>query len=77
MQSASLDSLESARPLLTGWGLRDAERGWRNLAGIAAALGPDEWPALAEPFTKATIRGSGGDRATTTTLLRAGPCGPQ
>jgi hypothetical protein len=38
MQTISLETLESARPLLAGWGLRDAERGWRNLAGIATAL---------------------------------------
>ncbi len=52
MQPVSLDNLETARPLLAGWGLRDAERGWRNLAGIAAALGPDAWQALGEPFAR-------------------------
>src|SRR6516164_8875504 len=52
MQTVPLDSLESARPLLATWGLRDAERGWRNLTGIAAALGPDDWTALAEPFAR-------------------------
>jgi glutamate-ammonia-ligase adenylyltransferase len=52
MEAASLETLESVRPLLATWGLRDAERGWRNLAGIANALGPDLWQALREPFAR-------------------------
>ncbi|HVS40342.1 MAG TPA: bifunctional [glutamate--ammonia ligase]-adenylyl-L-tyrosine phosphorylase/[glutamate--ammonia-ligase] adenylyltransferase [Gemmataceae bacterium] len=35
-----LEPPDAARALLSGCRLRDPERGWRNLAGIAAALGP-------------------------------------
>lgn len=37
----SLESLDRARPLLHAWGLRDAERGWRNLVHLADAVGLD------------------------------------
>jgi [glutamine synthetase] adenylyltransferase / [glutamine synthetase]-adenylyl-L-tyrosine phosphorylase len=45
MQSDSirrcLESAEQARPLLQGWRLRDIERGWVNLTGLANAIGAD------------------------------------
>jgi glutamate-ammonia-ligase adenylyltransferase len=34
-----LDSLDDARALLHTWNLRDPERGWRNLAHLAEAIG--------------------------------------
>jgi glutamate-ammonia-ligase adenylyltransferase len=34
----SLESAEAARPLLSPWGLRDGERGWRNLRHLASAI---------------------------------------
>jgi glutamate-ammonia-ligase adenylyltransferase len=34
----SLESAEAARPLLSAWGLRDGERGWRNLRHLASAI---------------------------------------
>ena len=34
-----LESWESSRPLLHNWKIRDVERGWRNLAHVASAIG--------------------------------------
>jgi glutamate-ammonia-ligase adenylyltransferase len=34
-----LESLEHSRPLLQSWKIRDVERGWRNLAHVAASIG--------------------------------------
>jgi glutamate-ammonia-ligase adenylyltransferase len=34
-----LESWESSRPLLHHWKIRDSERGWRNLAHVASAIG--------------------------------------
>jgi glutamate-ammonia-ligase adenylyltransferase len=45
-----LESLEQARPLLHGWGLRDPERGWRNLSHLAAAVGVDALRELCHPL---------------------------
>jgi glutamate-ammonia-ligase adenylyltransferase len=46
-----LASLDEARPVLLAWGVRDAERGWRNLSHLSASLGADKLlelcPALA------------------------------
>jgi glutamate-ammonia-ligase adenylyltransferase len=46
-----LASLDDARPALLAWGVRDAERGWRNLTHLSASLGTDKLlelcPALA------------------------------
>src|SRR5689334_2948188 len=33
-----LDSFDLARPVLHAWGLRDPERGWRNLGHLAGRL---------------------------------------
>src|SRR6266851_5698302 len=46
----SLESLEGARALLDGWNLRDAERGWRNLTGLAAAVPLDALRELCIPL---------------------------
>jgi glutamate-ammonia-ligase adenylyltransferase len=45
-----LESLEQARPLLHAWGLRDPERGWRNLVHLANAVGPDALRDLCHPL---------------------------
>jgi glutamate-ammonia-ligase adenylyltransferase len=45
-----LESLEQARPLLHGWGLRDPERGWRNLSHLAAAVGVDALREVCHPL---------------------------
>jgi glutamate-ammonia-ligase adenylyltransferase len=46
----SLESVESARPLLQSWQVRDAERGWRNLTYLANNLPPDAFRELCGPF---------------------------
>jgi glutamate-ammonia-ligase adenylyltransferase len=46
----SLDSLDGARALLGGWNLRDPERGWRNLTGLAAAVPLDGLRELCIPL---------------------------
>jgi glutamate-ammonia-ligase adenylyltransferase len=45
-----LESLDRARPVFAGWGLRDAERGWQNLAHLAEAIGPDALRELTTPL---------------------------
>jgi glutamate-ammonia-ligase adenylyltransferase len=45
-----LESLEQARPLLHAWGLRDPERGWRNLGHLAGAVGLDALRELCHPL---------------------------
>src|SRR5437660_2141210 len=45
-----LESASGARPLLTAWGLRDPERGHRNLAHLAEALPPDGLRELCTPL---------------------------
>ena len=45
-----LDSFDHARPVLAAWGLRDPERGWRNLGHLAAALGAEALSALCHPL---------------------------
>jgi glutamate-ammonia-ligase adenylyltransferase len=47
-----LASPEGARALLNGWNLRDAERGWRNLAHLAATLPLDALNDLCTPLTR-------------------------
>jgi glutamate-ammonia-ligase adenylyltransferase len=47
-----LESLEQARPLLHGWGLRDAERGWHNLTHLARAVGLDGLRDLCQPLAR-------------------------
>src|SRR5262249_16004729 len=39
-----------ARTALHAWGLRDPERGWRNLSHLAAAIGLDELGGLSGPL---------------------------
>src|SRR5262249_18790147 len=46
----NLESFDAARPLLHTWGLRDAERGWRNLAHLADAIGPEALRGLCHPL---------------------------
>jgi glutamate-ammonia-ligase adenylyltransferase len=45
-----LESLDQARPLLHGWGLRDPERGWRNLSHLANAVGVETLRELCHPL---------------------------
>jgi glutamate-ammonia-ligase adenylyltransferase len=45
-----LDSLEQARPVLHAWGLRDPERGWRNLSHLANAVGLGALRDLSHPL---------------------------
>ncbi len=45
-----VDSISGARSLLKTWHLRDAERGWRNLAGLAEALSLDGLRELCTPL---------------------------
>src|SRR5437763_1866343 len=46
----SLESVDSARPLLQSWQVRDAERGWRNLTYLANSLPPDAFRELCGPL---------------------------
>src|SRR5437868_6861202 len=45
-----LDSVDTARPLLQAWGVRDPERGWRNLTYLAGSLPPDAFRELCGPL---------------------------
>jgi glutamate-ammonia-ligase adenylyltransferase len=45
-----VDSLSGARSLLRTWRLRDAERGWRNLTGLAEVLSLDDLCDLCTPL---------------------------
>src|SRR5947209_12867787 len=45
-----LDSFDQARPIFAGWGLRDPERGWRNLGHLAAAIGVEALRGLCHPL---------------------------
>jgi glutamate-ammonia-ligase adenylyltransferase len=45
-----VDSLAGARSLLRTWHLRDPERGWRNLTGLAEALSLDGLRELCTPL---------------------------
>src|SRR5262245_21929976 len=47
-----LESSEAARPLLKGWGVRDADHGWRNLVGVANALGTEALVELTGPLSR-------------------------
>src|ERR1022692_485359 len=47
-----LDSASSARAVLFGWGLRNTERGARNLANLAEHLGLDSLTLLTTPLTR-------------------------
>jgi [glutamine synthetase] adenylyltransferase / [glutamine synthetase]-adenylyl-L-tyrosine phosphorylase len=45
-----LESLDQARPILHRWGLRDPERGWRNLTHLAKEIGLEPLRKLARPL---------------------------
>src|SRR5437763_321711 len=45
-----LESIDSARPLLQSWQVRDPERGWRNLTYLANSLPPDAFRELCGPL---------------------------
>jgi glutamate-ammonia-ligase adenylyltransferase len=45
-----VESFDQARAVLNLWGLRDSERGWRNLTHLAEALGLDELRKLCRPL---------------------------
>jgi glutamate-ammonia-ligase adenylyltransferase len=47
-----VDSLSGARSLLRTWRLRDSERGWRNLTGLAEALSLDGLRELCTPLSR-------------------------
>ena len=47
-----LESVDTARPLLQAWQVRDHERGWRNLTYLANSLPPDAFRDLALPLTR-------------------------
>src|SRR5437879_3235159 len=46
----SLESVDSARPLLQSWQVRDTEHGWRNLTYLANSLPPDAFRELCGPL---------------------------
>src|SRR5437763_2526094 len=45
-----LESIDSARPLLQTWQVRDPERGWRNLTYLSKSLPPDAFRELCGPL---------------------------
>src|ERR1700710_2403483 len=45
-------ALDSYRPLLPTWRLRDLDRGWRNLHHLAAAVGREGLHELCTPLTR-------------------------
>src|SRR5687768_6094004 len=47
-----LDSVETARPLLQTWLVRDPERGWRNLTYLAGSLSPEALRELCGPLAR-------------------------
>src|SRR3954452_9173572 len=47
-----LDSLDLARPVFHAWGLRDPERGWRNLTHLAQSIGPEVLRELCHLFDR-------------------------
>jgi glutamate-ammonia-ligase adenylyltransferase len=58
-----LDSLEAARPMLHGWGVREPERGWRNLTHLAGSLGPEKVCELTGPLGRLLPRCPDADMA--------------
>src|SRR4051812_48941631 len=52
----SLESLDSSRPLLLAWGVRDGGRGWQNLVHLAEAVGHDGLHQLAGPLGRVLPR---------------------
>jgi glutamate-ammonia-ligase adenylyltransferase len=59
----SLDSLAGARPLLGTWNLRDPERGWRNLTGLAGAVSLDALREICTPLGRLLPRSADPDMA--------------
>jgi glutamate-ammonia-ligase adenylyltransferase len=60
---ADLASLESARPLLAAWNLRDLVRGWQNLKQVAQTLGSEHLAALLPQLSRLLPRSSDPDMA--------------
>ena len=58
-----LESAEQARPTLLGWRLRDIERGWVNLTGLARAIGIDRLAELSQPLGRLLPRSPDPDMA--------------
>jgi glutamate-ammonia-ligase adenylyltransferase len=58
-----VDSLTDARSLLRSWRLRDPERGWRNLIGLAEALSLDGLRELCTPLGRLLPRCADPDMA--------------
>jgi [glutamine synthetase] adenylyltransferase / [glutamine synthetase]-adenylyl-L-tyrosine phosphorylase len=58
-----LESAERARSLLASWKLHDLERGWRNLAHLARAVGLEKLRELCAPLGRLLPRSSDPDMA--------------
>ncbi|HEY7155667.1 MAG TPA: bifunctional [glutamate--ammonia ligase]-adenylyl-L-tyrosine phosphorylase/[glutamate--ammonia-ligase] adenylyltransferase, partial [Gemmataceae bacterium] len=58
-----VDSLTNARSLLHAWNLRDAERGWRNLTGLAESVSLDGLQELCGPLGRLLPRCADPDMA--------------
>jgi len=58
-----LEEFEASRALLQNWNLRDLERGWRNLAHLADAIGPDALRELCHPLGRLLPRCADPDMA--------------
>jgi len=56
MLRRSLESVDAARESLAEWGLRDCERGQRNLIHLAEHLGVDRLGELCHPLSRILIR---------------------
>src|SRR5262245_34554913 len=59
----SLESFEQARSVLHLWGLRDLERGWRNLTHLADQLGLEPLQKLSRPLGRLLPRCADPDMA--------------
>jgi glutamate-ammonia-ligase adenylyltransferase len=58
-----LESAEEARPILQRWRLRDIERGWVNLTGLASAIGADRLSDLSVALGRFLPRSPDADMA--------------
>ena len=58
-----LESFDPARPILYRWGLRDPERGWRNLSLLAERLSLDGLREVCTPLGRLLPRCPDPDRA--------------
>jgi glutamate-ammonia-ligase adenylyltransferase len=71
-----LESYDQARPALVGWGLRDPERGWRNLGHLASAVGVEALRDLCHPLGRLLPRCPDPDMALNNLeRFLADPCG--